>query len=157
MSKQGIGWQVVSGGGDNKVIHRTFEDVPANLFDTFKETIEFYGEDFVLDALNGTSVRVQIQNHMRSRSTLRKDDDSGWIHTDKELIAYCEKYVPSVSASAAKRAEEYDAASPELRELMDAEADINKQKSDLKKRMVALKGQQKPQTSGTVVKDRKRQ
>ena len=157
MSKQKIGWQVKEGSGEAIVIHRSFEDVTVNLFDTLPETIEFYKDDFVLDALNGTSIRVQIQNHLRARSTL-KNDDGSWTHTDKDLIAYADTYVPSVSAAAQRKVEEYNNASPELKAQLDIERDLEQKLANIKRQTKALKGQQRPQSGsaeGKVVKDRK--
>ena len=138
------------------VVLRTFEDVSVNMFDTFEETVKFYGDEYCHQSLNGTSICVQIQNHMRARSTAKKDDGS-WKYTEKELILDADTFKPSISAAAQRTQEEYDNASPALRILMDEQAENKKRDNDLKKRMVALKGQQKPQTSGTVVKDRKSQ
>ena len=139
MSKLSIGWTVQEGTGDERKAIRTFENVPVNIFGTLKETVEFYGEDFVLESLNGTSIVVQIQQHMRMRSKAKKADSAEWLYTDAELTKYAGTYKPDVSI----RSSMYDDASPEV---LKARAIVRAfEKSQRAK---------KDETSGTLVKGR---
>ncbi len=140
MSKISIGWTVQEGTGEERKAVRTFEDVPVNLFDTLKETRDFYGDTFVLESLNGSSLVVQIQGHMRARSKARKEDDSGWLYSDAELIKYAGTYKPDTSI----RSSMYDAASPEV---LKARAIVKAFEKSIKAK--------KDESSGTLVKERK--
>lgn len=139
MSKQSIGWQVKEGRGDDMIVLRSFEDVSCNLFDTLDENIKFYGEDYVLESLNGTSILVQIQNHMRTRSTAKKDDGS-WKYSDKELIEYANTFKPQSGT----RSSMYNDASDEV---LKARAIVKAFEKEQKAK--------KADVPGTLVKDRK--
>jgi len=140
MSKLNIGWTVQQGTGEEREAVRTFDMVPVNLFDTLKETLDFYGETFALESINGTSIVVQIQSHMRMRSKARKEDGSGWLYTDAELIAYAATYKPDTSI----RSSMYDTASPEV---LKARAIVKAFEKQIKT--------QKSEEKGTLVKGRK--
>lgn len=149
-------WEVSKGSGDEREILRSFESVDVNLFNTLKENLDFYGEQFVVDCLLGSSINVKIQNHIRARSALRNEAGDDWKFTEKEIREYVAGYVPSMSASTVAAQEEYKAASPELRAELDNKKEQKRIGKDIDRKIAELKAGQKPQGStGTVVKDRK--
>lgn len=144
---------------------RTFSDVTVNLFDTYKENVEFYGEDFIQDSITGTSILVAIQNALRTESLKLKGDKdavykgpASWLHTVQEMQVFALSYRPELNQATRERAALYAVASAPERELMDEQDAVKKQKADLDKRLAVMRSQSKssaPVAQPVVVKNRK--
>ena len=153
---------------------RTYAGVPVNLFDTYEENLEFYGANFIQDALTGTSILVRIQNVLRARSLLLKDDitvdtsevigkirmwkdESDFLYSMQEIQVFADSFKPQMNIAAQKWQEEYEAAGPEIKAVMDAIVEQKAKASELKKQLEAFKIQQKSskKPQGEIKKNRK--
>lgn len=161
-----------------KLFTRDFKAVSVNLHDTYKENLAYYGEDFIQDALTGTSILVQIQNTLRSRALLLKDsvtvdksevkgnvrmwrDAKDFRYTITEIQSFADSYKPQMNKAAQEWAEKYDSASPAMQKAMLAlrtiEDDAKQKAKEIKAQMAVFEEQGKSSDAkGSVVKDRKK-
>lgn len=165
-------------GKKGKLFTRDFKAVTVNLHDTYKENLAYYGEDFIQDALTGTSILVQIQNTLRSRALLLKDDITvdksevkgnvrmwkdakDFLYTMKEIQSFADSYKPQVNKAAQEWAEKYDSASPEMQKAMLAlrtiEDEAKQKAKEIKAQMSIFEEQGKSSKANVaVVKNRKK-